>query len=177
MRKYFLIILFTYSCNNPSEVIVYQGVRFRCKENCKLINKDGYEGSIGSLILGNDTFTLEKSIYANQLFEKNPIVDFPRVAKDSPIDLSIMFSNHPNEEYNQALYMKHYFIVDSSNGLRKIMKQPKVISTGTTGVFIREIDGKNNFSMYSNNLSLDAQIKAVEMFKSISFDKNYQLKK
>jgi hypothetical protein len=177
MRLYFklflVIILINFSCQNNGEIkkYYYWDISVQSKNKITVLNKEKQNKTYYVLLIDKDTFYLEKSPWSNSLYESNPPV-FNKNNQKIAGETNVFYSEFPEQESRIALYMQHFFLLDTSNNIRKIIKQPKITANGMTGVSVIHIDGENNLSMYANNLSLKAQLNAIEMYKSIRLEIN-----
>jgi hypothetical protein len=121
----------------------------------------------GLYIAQRDSFHFEKSEFANSLKEYLSEGECPDCYVDHQGQYIEINPGTPEPFIRYATYMKHFYMWDTTGGLKKWIKQPKVPGAGQTGVVIEFPGTRKRFSMYADNLTFESQMKAVQMFRGI----------
>ncbi|UTA66374.1 hypothetical protein [Emticicia sp. 21SJ11W-3] len=81
---------------------------------------------------------------------------------------SIVFSETPEIDQEQGLYLKEYFYYETIDGKKAKLGFPKIIGDGRCLLHIHNINYKGyGLSMFAEDVDEDTQKAILEMFKSI----------
>lgn len=148
-------------------------------DKTKLIEGKGIDSYVAYLINGkNDTFHVEygnKGII-NSLYNPGPTV-FPLSQKQGTVERAgkepsadeVLFSEYPEEDREQNIFDKNYFLYDTVNKIVAKLVQTKRVGDGITGLYIPKLKDGKSFSIYAQNLDSATQREALRMFKTIRY--------
>lgn len=86
-----------------------------------------------------------------------------------PSKEEVVFSEYPEEDKEQNIFDKNYFLYDTVAGITMKIIQPKRIGDGITGLYIPKLKDNNSFSIYGVNLDSSAHIEMIRLFKTIRY--------
>lgn len=175
-----LILLFSCKSDNHSATEYTVGL-ISIVANAKSTFKElkGIDSYVANLIVHKDTFYIEygKGIY--KLNEPNPTV-FPIDQKENIEKLSgnkiteadeVRFSETAEEDREQNIFSKQYYLYDTINGIIAKIVQPKNIGDGITGLYIYKLKDGNSLSIYAKNIDSSSYLEALQMFRTIKYNK------
>jgi hypothetical protein len=148
-------------------------------DKTKFVEGKGIDSYVAYLISGkNDTFHIEygnKGIISS-FYDVSPSV-FPlsqkeRIVKTSgkePSADEVLFSEYPEEDREQKIFDKNYFMYDTINKIVVKLVQPKRVGDGITGLYIPKLKNGKSFSIYAQNLDSTSQRIALQMFATIRY--------
>jgi hypothetical protein len=171
-----IVIFFLFTCIyliscHSDKTVLLNNIQLTVPQGSKLVTYVNNSNSFtGKLQINGDTFYFEKSKFTYNLKEYLSVDECLDCfgSRDTVIEI---YPNTPEPFFRYALNMKHYFTLDTTNGIKKIIKQPKDSKTGETGVFIENIDSGKNFVLYSKDLTYKKQLIALKVLKSIILTK------
>lgn len=112
----------------------------------------------------------------NDLYEVPPPV-FPLSKKieitkrngEEPSSEDVLFSEFPEEDEKQQIFVKNYYLYDTINNIVVKMVLPKKEGRGITGMFIRKLRDGNSFSIYADNLDSVSQTYFLKLLKTVRY--------
>jgi hypothetical protein len=85
----------------------------------------------------------------------------------SPDD--VLFSEYADEDREEKIFDKNYYMYDTINTIVVKLVQPKKIGNGITGLFIPRLKDGKSLSIYARNLDSSANRNLLKMFRSIRY--------
>lgn len=188
MRKILVIqvfLVFIFSCNEKQETRLTNSITIGnlltidVPERMKFKEEKGIDSYVAYLIgEKNDTFHIEygKKGVIFDLYSVSPPI-FPLNQRETIIKTSgrepspeeVIFSKYPDEDREQKIFDKDYFLYDTINQIVVKIVQPKKIGNGITGLYIPELRNGNSFSIYAKNLDSISYREALMMFRTLSY--------
>jgi hypothetical protein len=145
----------------------------------KFIKGNGVDSYVAFLVdEQKDTFRIDYGHRGiiNDLHEEQPSIFLPEkkewVTKSlgrTPTVEDALFSEYPEEDREQRIFDKNYFMYDTVNKIVAKVVQPKKIGNGITGLYFPKLKDGKSFSIYAANLDSIGHRRALEMFKTIRY--------
>ena len=114
--------------------------------------------------------------YSTQLLEPSfPVFDIK--LKDSLLKRTsnqlnlntVHFSENPEEDNDQRIFSKQFYIYDTINSIVVKLVQPKKIGDGMTGIYVPKLKDGNSLSIYAENVDSLEHMEILRIFKTIKF--------
>ncbi len=145
----------------------------------KFKEENGVDSYVAYLINEeNDTFHIEYGSRGviNDLHSVSPPI-FPIDQRETIIEISgkepspdeVIFSEYPEEDREQKIFDKNYFLYDTINTIVVKIVQPKRIGNGITGLYIPRLRNGESFSIYAKNIDSASNRDALLFFKTIRY--------
>lgn len=183
--KWAIFILLCYicsSCNDNKGKSVYRiaSLSITAPKNFRMDTGKDIDSYVAYLINTEtkDTFHIEygdqKTIF--KLYERLPVVLASEEKQKLitqmgriPTSDEVLFSEYPQEDTEQRIFDKNYYMYDTINGIIAKIVQPKRSGNGITGMYVPKLKDGNSFSIYAVNLDSSSHIEAIKMFKGIKY--------
>ena len=152
-------------------------LHFTLPATYKVIEPKGIDSYVAWIINDkNDTFHLEYGY--GKIIDRlvaNPAPVLPMAQKESltrsfghPLTSEdAFFSNSPQEDREQAIFLDNYYMYDTINNIVVKLVQPKRIGHGITGIYIPETEDIGALSIYAKNLDSSANLEALNLFRTV----------
>ncbi len=177
-----IILILLFSCGSDKYSLKEYAVgliSIAAKDKSTLSELKGIDTYVAKLKVDKDTFHIEygKGIY--KLNEPSPTI-FPFDQKENIEKLSgtriteaneVRFSETAEEDREQNIFSKQYYLYDTINGIIAKIVQPKKIGDGVTGLYIYKLKDGNSLSIYAKNLDSSSHLEALQMFRTIKYYK------
>lgn len=188
MRKnlFILIAIFSFfSCKEKEKILSTHDVTIantlviNAFDKTRFLEGKGIDSYVGYLINDkNDTFRVEygnRGIINSLYYPSAPV--FPLSQKKGTVERAgkepsadeVLFSEYPEEDREQKIFDKNYFMYDTINKIVAKLVQPKKIGDGITGLYIPKLKDGKSFSIYARNLDSVGHRQALQMFKTIRY--------
>ena len=164
---------------STKDIIIANALVVSSSGKAKLVEKKGIDSYVAYLISDvSDTFFVEYGDRGiiNSLYEPSPPI-FPLSQKQGTIEKAgrepsaneVVFSEYPEEDREQKIFDKNYFMYDTINRIVAKLVQPKRIGDGVTGLYIPILKDGKSFSIYAINLDSSSHRRALQMFRSLIY--------
>lgn len=146
-----------------------------------LVTAKGVDSQVAYLISSkNDTLVMEygnKGVIDNlheyafmpQVFSfetKNSII---KHSGKVPKEDEALFSKYPEQDAEEKIFNKNYFLYDTINNMIVKFVQPKKIGDGVTGMYIPDLPDGHSFSIYGKNLDSTEHAFTMKMLRTVSY--------
>jgi hypothetical protein len=184
MSKTFLILIFCsgfFSCKEnekKQDITISNTLVISVPDEAKFVQGKGIDSYVAYVINNNDTLHIEhgRKGIINSFYSISPPV-FPMEQKQGVIERAgnepsvdeVIFSEYPEEDKEQKIFDKNYFMYDTISGIVVKVVQPKRIGEGITGLYIPKLKDGNSFSIFGVNLDSTAHQNALQIFKTIRY--------
>jgi hypothetical protein len=81
----------------------------------------------------------------------------------------VLFSEYADEDREEKIFDKNYYMYDTINNIVVKLVQPKRIGYGITGIFIPKLKDGKSFSIYARNLDSSTNQHLLRMLRSIRY--------
>lgn len=180
-----IFCIFILSCKEKQETRLTKSIsignllEIDVPERMKFKEEKGIDSYVAYLIgEKNDTFHIEygKKGIIFDLHSVSPPI-FPLNQRETVIKASgrepspdeVIFSKYPDEDREQKIFDRDYFLYDTINQIVVKIVQPKKLGNGITGLYIPELRNGNSFSIYAKNLDSISHRNALMMFRTLSY--------
>jgi hypothetical protein len=85
----------------------------------------------------------------------------------SPDD--VLFSEYADEDREEKIFDKNYYMYDTINSIVVKLVRPKRIGNGITGLFIPKLKDGKSLSIYARNLDSSSNQRLLKIFRSIKY--------
>jgi len=100
------------------------------------------------------------------LSQKEHIV---KTLRKEPTADDVLFSEYADEDREEKIFDKNYYMYDTVNTIVVKLVQPKKIGNGITGLFIPRLKDGKSLGIYARNLDSSANRNLLKMFRSIRY--------
>jgi hypothetical protein len=144
-----------------------------------LVERKGIDGYVAYIIdEKKDTVHVEygnRGIIYSLRSESPPV--FPLSQKESmakasgkePSPDDVLFSEYADEDREENIFDKNYYMYDTINSIVVKLVQPKRIGNGISGLFIPKLKDGKSLSIYARNLDSSANQNLLKIFTSIRY--------
>jgi hypothetical protein len=189
MRKKNVLILtmafLLFSCKEDKKEVLLRDIAIgnilvmKVPNEMKFMEGKGIDSYVAYLINDKeDTFHIEygnKGII-NSLYNVSPPVfllsqkeTILKTSVKEPLSDEVLFSEYPEEDTEQKIFDKNYFLYDTVNTIVAKLVQPKKIGDGITGLYVPKLKDGKSFSIYAHNLDSVDHRNALQMFETIKY--------
>jgi hypothetical protein len=172
----FVNIFLIFSCNEKSKKSVdFAGFNISIPKNWQKIELQGVDSKVSGIITDKrDTLFIDFGQNSNSFNEIPEIRSLERKKEYDSVGFrypkSMIFSEQPELDQAQAIYLKEYFYYDTIDGKKAKVGIPKAINDGRCLIYISQVDNKGNkLSIYTQNVDEATQKEILISFKSIKF--------
>lgn len=92
-----------------------------------------------------------------------------RTLDKGPSSDDVHFSDDADEDREEKIFDKNYYMYDTINDIIVKVVQPKRIGDGITGLFIPHLNNGKSASIYARNLDSSADRELLKIFRSIKY--------
>lgn len=173
-------VLILFSCNSFKKFIIGP-LTFEIPNNWIIVPTNGIDSQTGFLIMGNkDTLYYDLGYYGNSLTEPKNLKLIPKKFANK-IDSSVVdMSNIIFVEDNKMdidLYYKQNVTFKNIDNYQLKLVFPRRPGIGITGLHIDSLSnsliGRMKFTIYANNLPLEFQNQALEIFEKVQINNSH----
>lgn len=188
IRLFFLILmscLYLFSCkesrnDKPThEVVIADVLTVSLPNKMSFVKGKGIDSYVAYFINEkSDSFIIQygKKGIVNSFYYVSPPV-FPLSQKQSiinnvgkePTTDEVVFSEYPEEDREQKIFDKNYFMYDTINGIVAKIVQPKKVGDGIVGIYMPKLKNGKSLSIYGRNLDSTSQQEALRLFETIKY--------
>jgi hypothetical protein len=180
-----IICFFLFSCKGNKkaslthEVTIGNILVMNVPDEMKFVENKGIDSNVAYLISEkNDTFHIEygsKGIIFDlhsispAVFSLNQKETIIKTSGKEPSPDEVVFSEYPEEDREQKIFDRNYFLYDTVNKIIVKLVQPKRVGDGVTGLYVPKLKDGKSFSIYAKNLDSTSHHNALQFFKTIRY--------